>query len=133
MTPLGLARLAVFIFTAFISIVTGGTSLITVPAMMGLGIEPHVAVATNRLTLIFLSLGGTVPLLKSGPTLPCRRLPSLVGLMLIGSILGALLLLAVPAKAMPYVVVMAMLAVVVFSHDKGQCQGVRVAGASALR
>lgn len=133
MTPLGLAcLLAVFIFTAFISIVTGGTSLITVPAMMGLGIEPHVAVATNRLTLIFLSLGGTVPLLKSG-LIPRRRLPSLVGLTLIGSILGALLLLAVPAKAMPYVVVMAMLAVVVFSMTRVNARASALREASALR
>ena len=56
--------LGVFLFTAFISVVTGGTSLITVPVMMQLGVEPHVAVATNMLTPVFLSLGGTVPFLK---------------------------------------------------------------------
>jgi Sulfite exporter TauE/SafE len=49
---------AVFALTAFVSVVTGGTSLITVPVMIELGIDPHVAVATNMLTLIFLSLGG---------------------------------------------------------------------------
>ena len=43
----------------------GRTSLITVPVMLQFGIEPHVAVATNMLALIFLSLGGTLPLLKS--------------------------------------------------------------------
>ena len=59
MSTLGFVCLVgVFRFTAFISVVTGGTSLITVPAMMQLGIEPHVAVATNMLSLIFLSLGG---------------------------------------------------------------------------
>jgi Sulfite exporter TauE/SafE len=56
---------AVFFFTAVISVVTGGTSLITVPVMMQFGIEPHVAVATNMLALIFSSLGGTLPFLKS--------------------------------------------------------------------
>ena len=80
-----------FLFTAFISVVTGGTSLITVPVMMQLGTEPHVAVATNMLSLIFLSLGGTVPFLK-GEIIPRQRLPALIGLTLIGSILGALLL-----------------------------------------
>ena len=65
MTALSLICLiAVFILTAFISVVTGGTSLITVPVMMQLGINPHIAVATNMLTLIFLSLGGAVPFLK---------------------------------------------------------------------
>jgi uncharacterized membrane protein YfcA len=58
MTAPALACLiAVFVFTAFVSVVTGGTSLITVPVMMQLGIDPHIAVATNMLTLVFLSLG----------------------------------------------------------------------------
>jgi uncharacterized membrane protein YfcA len=37
----------VFFFTSVISVVTGSTSLITVPVMIALGIEAHVAVATN--------------------------------------------------------------------------------------
>jgi hypothetical protein len=36
----------------------------TVPVMLSFGFEPHVAVATNLLALIFLSLGGTLPFLK---------------------------------------------------------------------
>jgi uncharacterized protein len=110
--------IGVFIFTAFISVVTGGTSLITVPVMMQLGIDPHVAVATNMLTLVFLSLGGTVPFLK-GRLIPRKRLPVLIGLTLIGSILGALLMLVVPAKAIPIVVALAMIVVAVFSLIKG--------------
>lgn len=108
---------AVFAFTAFISVVTGGTSLITVPVMMQLGIDPRVSVATNMLTLVFLSLGGTVPFLKGG-AIPRKRLPALLGLTLVGSILGALLLLVVPAKAMPLVVAAAMIVVVIFTLTK---------------
>jgi uncharacterized membrane protein YfcA len=106
--------LGVFLFTAFISVVTGGRSLITVPVMMQLGIEPHVAVATNMLSLIFLSFGGTVPFLK-GQIIPRKRLPALIGLTLIGSIVGALLLLIIPAKGMPIIVAAAMIVVAVFS------------------
>jgi uncharacterized protein len=131
MTALGFVSLiGVFIFTAFISVVTGGTSLITVPVMMQLGINPHVAVATNMLTLIFLSLGGTVPFLK-GQLIPRKRLPALIGLTMIGSVLGALLLLAVPAKAMPFVVALAMIAVAVFSLTKGNAGVSPVAGKPA--
>jgi uncharacterized protein len=109
--------IAVFGFTSFISVVTGGTSLITVPVMMQLGVKPHVAVATNMLTLIFLSLGGTVPFLRR-QLIPRKRLPVLISLTLLGSILGALLLVIVPAKTMPLVVAMAMIVVVVFSLAK---------------
>jgi uncharacterized membrane protein YfcA len=51
----------VFFATAVSSVVTGGTSLLTVPAMMQFGIDPRVAVATNLFALIFLRLGGALP------------------------------------------------------------------------
>src|SRR5208282_4796437 len=115
MTTLGwISLIAAFFFTALISVVTGGTSLITVPVMMQLGIDPHVAVATNMLALIFLSLGGALPFFK-GQAIPRKRLPALTGLTLAGSTLGAFLLLAVPAKTMPIVIAWAMIVVVVFS------------------
>jgi uncharacterized protein len=128
MTTFGLALLIiVYVFTAFISVVTGGTSLITVPVMMQLGVNPHVAVATNMLTLIFLSLGGTIPFLK-GQLITRKRLAAFIGLTLIGSILGASLLLVVPAKAMPFVVALAMIAVAVFSLTTGNTGISPVAG-----
>jgi uncharacterized membrane protein YfcA len=114
MTTLGwICLAAVFFCTAVISVVTGGTSLITVPVMMHFGFEPHVAVATNMLALIFLSLGGTLPFLK-GQAIPRKRLPALIGLTLVGSILGAFLLLLVPSRAMPLVIATAMIVVAVF-------------------
>jgi len=109
-----LGLMIVFFLTAVISVVTGGTSLITVPVMMQCGIEPHVAVATNMLALVFLSVGGTVPFVKSR-ALRDRRLPWFVALTLIGSAFGALLLVKVPSRAMPLVVSVAMIVVAVFS------------------
>jgi uncharacterized membrane protein YfcA len=69
------------------------------------------------LALIFLSLGGTLPFLKS-QSLPRKRLPALTGLTLVASALGALLLLVVPSKAMPLVIATAMIVVAVFSLMK---------------
>jgi uncharacterized membrane protein YfcA len=48
---------AVFFVTSVVSVVTESTSLITVPVMIAMGIEPHVAVATNMMGLVFMSLG----------------------------------------------------------------------------
>jgi uncharacterized membrane protein YfcA len=70
--------------------------------------------------LIFLSLGGTLPFVKS-PVLRQKRLPALIVLTLIGSILGAFLLLLVPSKAMPLVIGVAMIVVAVFSIVKPKC------------
>lgn len=82
--------------------------------MMQLGIQSRVAVATNLLTPIFLSLGGTVPFLK-GLLVPRKRLAARIGLNLIGSTLGALLLPAVPERAMPFVLAAAMSLVAAYS------------------
>jgi hypothetical protein len=57
---------AVFFVTSVISIVTGSTSLITVPVMIAFGVEPHVAVATNMMALIFMSVGGSLPFARKG-------------------------------------------------------------------
>jgi len=107
----------VFFFTAVISVVTGGTSLITVPVMMQCGMNPHVAVATNMLALTFLSFGGTLPFIK-GRVISRPRLPALLTLTLVGSVIGAFLLLAVPSKNMPFIVASAMLVVLVVALIK---------------
>jgi uncharacterized protein len=52
----------IFFLTSLISVVTGSTSLITVPVMIEFGVDPHVAFATNMMALIFMSLGGSLPL-----------------------------------------------------------------------
>jgi uncharacterized membrane protein YfcA len=118
MSPTTLICLAlVFFLTAAISVVTGGTSLITVPVMMQFGLDPHAAIATNMVALIFLSLGGALPFVRS-LSLHTKRLPGLLALTLLASFLGALLLLVVPSKAMPLVIAAAMIGIVVFSLVK---------------
>jgi uncharacterized protein len=112
-----LTLVAVFFVTSIISVVTGSTSLITVPVMIQCGIEPHVAVATNMFALIFLYAGGLTPLWKSG-SLPRRHLPSTTVLTIVGSIMGALLLTTVPVRSLQLVIAIAMIAVAVFSLVK---------------
>jgi uncharacterized membrane protein YfcA len=51
-----LSLVLIFFFTSLISVVTGSTSLITVPVMIEFGIDPQVAIATNMMALIFMSL-----------------------------------------------------------------------------
>lgn len=104
----------VFFFTSIISVVTGGTSLITVPAMFQFGIEPRAALATNMFALTFMSVGGTLPFLGKR-TIDRHRLPFLIALTLLGSILSALLVLIVPQKGMPLIISISMMVVVVFS------------------
>jgi hypothetical protein len=104
----------VFFFTSVISVVTGSTSLITVPVMITLGIEAHVAVATNMLALTFMSVGGSLPFIGKGFLSRSRLLPS-IALTIIGSGLGAFLLLNIPLKALQIAVAVAMIGVAIFS------------------
>ncbi len=82
--------------------------------MIALGIEARVAVATNMLALTFMSMGGSLPFLGKGVLSRSRLLPSIV-LTIIGSSVGAFLLLAVPLKALQITIAMAMIAVAIFS------------------
>jgi uncharacterized protein len=104
----------VFFLTAFISVVTGSTSLITVPTMIAFGFEPHVAVATNMLALIFLSVGGSLSFKGKG-VIERRILPVSIALTVIGSGLGALLLLRIPTRALQLTIAAAMIVIAVFS------------------
>jgi uncharacterized protein len=111
-----LTLVVVFFLTSVISVVTGSTSLTTVPVMIALGIEAHVAVATNMLALTLMSVGGSLPFMGKGALSRSRLLPS-IGLTIIGSGLGALLLLllTVPLKALQITIAVTMIGVAVFS------------------
>lgn len=124
--PLGrLVILAVvFLMTSSVSVVTGSTSLITVPVLIAFGVEPHIAVATNMMALVFMSTGGSLPFAKRG-VIERRLLPLAVTLTVVGSAIGALLLLSVPTEALQLTIAVAMIAVAVFSvtrRDQGTNQ-----------
>ncbi|MGB9177863.1 MAG: sulfite exporter TauE/SafE family protein [Pyrinomonadaceae bacterium] len=103
-----------FFLTSVVGVVTGSNSLIAVPAMFQVGIDPRVAVATNMFGLTFMAVGGTLPFLGKG-VIDRKRLPALVSLTLCGSVLGALLVLVVPSRSLPLIISIAMIAVALFS------------------
>jgi uncharacterized protein len=104
----------VFFFTSVLSVITGSTSLITVPVMIQFGIEPHVAVATNMLALMFMSVGGSLAFARKG-VLVGKLLPINILLTIVGSTLGALLLFKTSGRVLDSVLAVAMAAVAVFS------------------
>ena len=115
--------LLIFFATSIVSVVTGSTSLITVPAMLQFGIEPRSAVATNMLALTLMSVGGSLSF-RGRNVIDHRCSGLLILFTLAGSILGALLLLVVPSKALPLIIAVFMIGVALFSTIKRQA-GVR--------
>lgn len=108
-----LTLIVIFFVTSIVSVVTGSTSLITVPVMLQFGIEPRSAIATNMLALTLMSLGGSFSF-RGRNVIDQRRMPLLVILTLAGSTLGALLLLIVPSGATPVIISILMVTVSFF-------------------
>jgi uncharacterized membrane protein YfcA len=121
-----------FFLTSVVGVVTGSNSLITVPVMYQFDIDPRVAVATNMFGLTFMSVGGALPFIGSR-TIDRRRLPALVALTLVGSVLGALLVLVISSRAMPLFISVSMLVVTVLtlSLRRQRAEGKRGERASA--
>jgi uncharacterized protein len=104
----------VFFLTSSVSVITGSASLITVPVLIAFGVEAHVAIATNMLALIFISAGGSLPFAYRG-MVERRILPLGIILTVIGSALGALLLLSIHTKILQLIIAVAMIAIAAFS------------------
>jgi uncharacterized membrane protein YfcA len=90
-----------------LSAITGGTSLLTVPAMLLVGMEPHVAIGTNMLVVAALSAG------SAGRFATARALPRQPTLILAatavpGSVLGALSAVAINEGALRIGISLAM-------------------------
>jgi uncharacterized protein len=123
-----LTLVAVFFATSVISVITGSTSLITVPVLLQMGLAPRTALATNMLALTLMSTGATLPFLKR-QKVNLHRLPLLMGLTVIGSVVGAGLVLVVSPDTVPQIVAVCMVAVTIFSLVNQQGQEAVVAGA----
>jgi len=79
---------------SIISVVVGGTSLITVPLLISLGLTSRGAIATNKFALIFLSLSGAINFRREVKIDTPGLIIYFLILTIIGSIIGANLVIA---------------------------------------
>ncbi len=118
--------ISVFFLTSVIGVVTGSNSLVAVPVMFQLGIDPKIAIATNMFGLVFMSVGGTIPFLRQG-RIEYRKIFPLVVITIISSALGALIVGLISGGAIKLIVTVAMIAVVLFTFLKRN-SGIEKAG-----
>jgi uncharacterized membrane protein YfcA len=97
-----------------IGVVTGSNSLVTVPVMFQLGIEPKIAIATNMFGLTFLNIGATLPFLKKD-IIDYKKVKPLVWLTLVSSALGALLVGYITSQNIKLIVTIGMICVAFFT------------------
>jgi uncharacterized protein len=106
--------IVVFLVTSAIGVVTGSNSLVAVPVMFQLGIDPKVAIATNMFGLVFMSIGGTIPFLRAGKVDIARSVP-LILITLVGSSMGAFLVGMLSSPGLKLIVSISMIAVAIFT------------------
>jgi len=104
----------VFFLTSTIGVVTGSNSLVAVPAMFQVGIEPRVAVATNMFALVFMSVGGALPFIRQR-RVDYKKVWPLILLTVISSAIGAALVGIISGAGIKVIVTVAMIAVVIFT------------------
>ena len=108
-----LLLIVIFFATSFVGVVTGSNSLIAVPAMFQFGVPAKTAVATNMFALVFMSVGGTIPFLRSR-TIDVRRILPLMLITLVSSAAGAALVGMITDTSVKLIVSIAMIAVAIF-------------------
>jgi uncharacterized membrane protein YfcA len=111
----------IFFATSIVGVVTGSNSLIAVPAMFQVGIDPKIAVATNMFGLTFMALGGSIPFVRQG-AIEYRKITPLIILTIVSSAIGATLVGLISNQGIKLIVSVAMIAVCIFTlfrRDKG--------------
>lgn len=109
-----LILLLLFFVTSVIGVVTGSNSLITVPVMFQFGIDEKVALGTNMFGLTFMSIGASIPFVRTGKV-EFGRLTPLIVLTILGSAIGAALVGLITNQSIKLLVSVAMIVVVVFT------------------
>jgi uncharacterized membrane protein YfcA len=127
MSSLQLAILVfLFFVTTLVGVVTGSNSLITVPVMFQFGIDEKVSIATNMFGLTFMSVGASIPFLRSG-AIDLKRISPLAVLTIVGSAIGAALVGLITGAGLKLVVSVAMIAIAAFTlinHGRGSVENI---------
>ena len=107
------ALAAVSFVAAVIGAITGGNSLLTVPAMLLAGMDPRIAVATNMIVVVALS-GSAWARFAREKMVPRHPTLGLTLTAIPGSVAGAFVALSVSAHTLRTIISVAMLAMAAF-------------------
>ncbi len=130
-TTIGLLAL-VALAAGVIDAIAGGGGLLTVPALLAAGLPSHLALGTNKGQSVFGSFAAMVKFARAGMIDPARaRVGFPLGLL--GSLLGAALVLTVPPAALKPVVLVLLAAAALFIGLRSGPPGARAAGGPSRR
>jgi uncharacterized membrane protein YfcA len=102
---------AVGFLVSIVSVSVGGTALITVPLLIWLGMEPRVAVATNKFAILFLSVSGAMTFLRSVSLPRVRAVYAHAIPVAAGSLIGAAFVVSAPQDIVKVIIACATIVV----------------------
>lgn len=112
----------VAVIVGIFGVSVGGLSLITVPVLIWMGMEPKNAIATNMFALIFLSISGAIGFRKQAKPAHLKLAVIFSMLTIFGSLLGAKLVLTIDEDTLKKVIAAMMCLIAVslfFKRDLG--------------
>lgn len=113
----GIFMCCVYLCAGIVDAICGGGGLFTVPALMSIGMAPHMVVGTNQCSLILGNLMSIYKYAKSGNInyrIACMALP----FTLVGAVIGAKLNLIMSERALQIVMIVLLPILAVFSFIK---------------
>jgi uncharacterized membrane protein YfcA len=106
--------IVVFFLTSVVGVVTGSNSLVAVPVMFQVGVEPRIAVATNMFALVFISVGGSLPFNRQR-RIDYKKISPMLLLTIISSAIGAALVGMISGAGVKLIVTCGMIAIAIFT------------------
>lgn len=107
------------VFIGIISVTSGSSSLITIPFLMSLGLDPQVAIATNRFSILSSFISGGIKYRKLGLIKYRKWIIGLSLITLIGSLIGVSILLKIDKSILKLITIILLVIslVIVIASD----------------
>jgi len=102
---------------AFIDSIAGGGGIISIPAVMAIGVPPHLALGTNKLGAVFGSLSSTITYSRS-KKIYFPLIKYMIPFTLIGAVLGVETVLSINEKALEIIILVLILIVAIYTIFK---------------
>jgi uncharacterized membrane protein YfcA len=103
--------------SAFVDSVVGGGGLISLPALLMVGINPAIALGTNKMASVMGSCTSTLSFLRSGK-IDIKLVKYLFPLSFLGSVAGVFAVQLIPSQFLKPLVVVMLLVVTVYTFTK---------------
>jgi len=101
-------------FGAFINAVVGGGGLITLPALLAVGLPPATAIGTNKLAASFGNLASMLTFMRAGKV-SIRLLRPVLPLVFIGSMVGAFIVHQLSPDILQPLIIVMMVGVLIYT------------------